>query len=181
VASGFFDGASFTNALVILTDTVDSSTLQVDNPPDGFASIGLQGNATVTVGGVSDTLTGRSTNPKNGSVFNGPFALNSTALSETGNTFSGADIGFEAEILILSTNTTADYATALQGTLGPLSGRAGISAGYQFATASGGYLELDSTSSSSTIAISAAPEPGSLLLSCLGLGLASIAYRRRRL
>ena len=182
IASGVFDGQPFSDALVTLTGTIDPSTLEVDNPPDGFAAISLKRDATVTVEGVSDLLTGRSANPANGSMFNGPFALNSTALSETGTTFSGADIGFEAEILILSTSDTgANYATALQGP-GSFSGRAGISVGYEFATGSGDFLQLNSTGSDATLTIAAVPEPGGLILFCLGtVGLVMVAHCKRRL
>jgi hypothetical protein len=180
IGSGVLDGTPFNDALVTLTGTIDSSTLEVDNPPDGFAAVSLTGNATVAVGGVSDTLTGHSLNPSNGSQFNGPFALNSTSLSTTGTTFSGADIGFEAEILILSTSdNTADYATALQGP-GTFSGHAGTSVGYQFTTASGGFLQLNSTASDATLTIAAVPEPGSLVLSCFGtVAVALVACRKR--
>jgi hypothetical protein len=181
IGSGVFDGQSFNDALVTLTGTIDSSTLDVDNPPDGFAAISLTGNATVAVGGVSDTLTGRSVNPANGSLFNGPFALNSTALSETSTTFMGADVGLEAEVVILSaSDSSANYATALVGT-GSVSGHAGISVGYEFATSSGGFLQLNSTASNATVTISAAPEPGSLILCCLGaVGMALVTYRKGR-
>ncbi len=181
IASGVFDGAPFTDALVTLTGTLEPGTLDVDNPLDGFAAVSIAGNATVTVGGASDTLTGRSSNPANGSQFNGTFALNSTSLSETSTSFSGADVAFDAEVLILSmSDTGANYATTLVGP-GSYSGTAGIAKGYEFVTASGGFLQLNSTSSSATFTISAAPEPGSLALSCVGaFGTALFAYRIRR-
>jgi hypothetical protein len=181
IASGVFDGTPFNDALVTLSGTIDYGTLAIDSPPDGFAAVSLIGNATVMVGGAVDTLTGRSVNPANGSMFNGTFALNSTGLSLTGNTYTGADIGFEAEVLILSTSDTgANYATTLTGP-GSYSGRAGIAKGYEFATASGGYLQINTAASDATFTIAAAPEPGSLLLACLStVGGALVVFRKHR-
>ncbi|HEY1598611.1 MAG TPA: PEP-CTERM sorting domain-containing protein [Pirellulales bacterium] len=179
--SGIFNGTPFTNALVTLTGTLNSGTFEVDNPPDGFASVKLTGNATISVLGVSDTLTGHSVNPNNGSQFNGPFELDSTSLSTNGTTFTGADIGLSAEILILSTSDmAANYATTLAGP-GTYSGQAGNSVGYEFATASGGFFQLTSPPTGGTVTIAAVPEPGSLVLSCLGtVGVALLAFRKRR-
>jgi hypothetical protein len=189
IGSGVFDGTSFTDALVTLTGTLNSGTFEVDNPPDGFASVKLTGNATVSIGGVSDTLTGRSVDPVNGSLFNGSFELDSTVLSESGTMFIGADIGLSAEVLILSTSDmSANYATTLAGP-GTYSGPAGSSVGFdgktpvgfQFATASGGFYQLNTKSSSSTLTIAAVPEPGSLVLSCLStIGMALVACRKLR-
>jgi hypothetical protein len=179
--SGVLDGTPFTDALVTLTGTLNSSTFEVDNPPDGFASVKLTGNANVSVGGVSDTLTGQSLNPSNGSQFNGPFELDSTVLTVSGPNFFGADIGLSAVVLIASTSDmSANYATALAGP-GTFSGQAGASVGYEFTTASGGFFQLSSKPSGGTVTIAAVPEPGSLVLSCLGAaGLALVAYRKRR-
>jgi hypothetical protein len=179
--SGVLDGTSFTDALVTLTGTLNSSTFEVDTPPDGFASVKLAGNATVSVGGVSDTLTGHSLNPNNGSQFNGPFELDSTVLTVSGPNFIGADIGLSAVILIASTSDmTANYATALSGP-GTFSGQAGVSVGYEFTTASGGFFQLSARPSGGTVTIAAVPEPGNLVLSCLGtVGVALVAYRKRR-
>ncbi|HEY4312809.1 MAG TPA: hypothetical protein VGN12_25390 [Pirellulales bacterium] len=179
--SGVLDGTPFTDALVTLTGTLNSSTFEVDNPPDGFASVKLVGNATISVGGVSDTLTGHSFNPSNGSQFNGPFELDSTALSVTNGTFTGADIGLSAVILILSTSDmSANYATTLAGP-GTYSGQAGASVGYEFTTASGGFFQLTSRPSGGTVTIANVPEPCSLALSCVGtVGVVLVAYRKRR-
>jgi hypothetical protein len=178
VGSGIFNGTPFTDALVTLRGTLDSSTFELDTN-NGLASVSLQENATVTVGGVSDTLTGRSSNPTNGLQFNGGFELDSSALSVTGTTFSGADVGFENVILILSTSDmNANYATALKEP-GSLSGRAGVDPGYQFMTTSGGFFELNTASSNATFTIAAAPEPGSLVLSCLGAVGAALVARRK--
>ncbi len=188
--SGVFDGTPFTDGLVTVTGILNFGTFEVDNPADGFASVKLTGNATVSVGGVSDTLTGRSVDPVNGSSFNGGFELDSTALSTNGITYTGADIGLSAEVLILSTSDmSANYASALAGP-GSFSGHAGssvgfegkTSVGFQFATASGGFFQLNSTSSNATLTIAAVPEPGSLLLSCLGtVGMVLACSKSRRL
>ncbi len=177
-ASGILDGSPFTNALVTLTGTLNSSTFQVDTN-HGFASVLLTGSPTVTVGGDSDTFTGRSLNPANGSQFNGGFELDSTGLTVTGSTYTGADVGFENVILMLSaSDPAANYATALAGP-GTVSGHAGISRGYQFFTTSGGFLELDSTSTNATFTIVATPEPGSQALFFLGAGGVARAARRK--
>ena len=181
--SGVLDGTPFTNALVALTGTFNTNTFVIDTN-NGFAQVSLTADPTVTVGGVSDTLTGRSLDTNNGSVFDGPFDLDSTALSERGTVFSGADVGFEGVVLILSTsNATANYATVLQGP-GATTGTAGIDPGIQFATSSGQYFELDSKSSDATFTISGAaspvPEPGSLTIAVIGaVSVALGAWRKR--
>jgi hypothetical protein len=180
--SGVFDGTAFANALVTLTGTYDSSTVVVDSSI-GLASVFLKTDATVTVGGVLDTLTGHSIDPHNGSQFNGPFEVDSSALSIVDGVFVGADVGLSAEVLILSTSSTsANYASALQA--GSLTGHAGTSVGFQFATTSGAFFELDSTTSSGTVTISggaaSVPEPGSLVLACLGtVGVALLGASRK--
>ena len=199
--SGVLDGTTFTNAQVTITGTFNTSTFFLENPSTGsFASVTLTSAPTVSVGGVSDTLTGLSKDP-NGSVFNagGHYEIDSTALSEGGLpvVFNGADIGFEAVVLILSTSdSSANYATALQGA-GSFSGTAGIPLGtdpnsgarlgFQFSTVGGPFFELDSTSAAATFTISggttssSVPEPGSLALAGFGaVGLVLGAWRKRR-
>jgi hypothetical protein len=181
--SGVLDGTAFSNALVTLAGTIDSSTYAVDNSI-GLASVFLTPDATVTVGGVTDTLTGHSLDPSNGSQFNGPFEVDATSLTEVHGVYLGADVEFSTVVLILSTSSmSANYASALE--VGAISGQAGADVAFQFATASGAFFQLDSTSGSSTVTIAggaaSVPEPGSLVLACLGtVGVGLGASRKRR-
>jgi hypothetical protein len=163
--SGVLDGTPFTNALVTLSGTFDT-TLVVSN--SFFAD--AHAITTVTVGGVSDTLT---------APFFGATEVFSTPGRAVG--FTVAAGGDD----VLDTTTTANAGYFLQGPSGPFSGPAIIQAGKHFATSAGPFFELDSVSTDAAMSFTGGaaptPEPGSLTLACIGaVSVGFGAFRRLR-
>lgn len=152
IGTGVLDGIAFSQALVTLSGTFDTTMVQ----NNGFFA-DARAVTTVTVGGVSDMLTA-------------PFA-GATEVFSTPDRALGFTVAAGGDD-VLDTLTTANVGYFLQGPFGPVSGPALIRAGFQFATLNGPYFELDSVSSDATISFgnngAVVPEPGSLTLACIG-------------
>ncbi len=157
-ATGTLGSSSFTDALVTLTFVGD--TANVTNPSSGIYRNPM-GTATVTVNGMTATLSGAS----GLDVF----------VNQTDDT---AGIETFATILTVTDSALASY--DLTGSIGPLTGTAGGSTGSHFPT-SGGDLVIASFTSTATfqaIVSASVPEPAGLLL--MGLGIAGLAAIRLR-
>ena len=160
--SGSLDGTAFTNQLVTITLTGNTSS--ITNPSSGLYF--LNGPASVTVATVgSDTFTDTMAAAENQS---------SHAVGITDTTTS---------LTLLWTANAALSTYDLSASIGPLSGGSLGNAGTAFATTGGsftitGALNVDHPSTF-TAAVSGVPEPGTLAL--LGIGVGLLAFGKRLL
>jgi hypothetical protein len=165
--SGALDGTSFTNQLVTITVTADTSNIAMA-APGLFRN--LVGTATVSVSTVgTDTLT------------QGPVFVNQTSMPT-------AAAGIAGRVPIMATFNSAFSSYAL-GAIGPTSGAPIISPGDTFATGSGTF-DLTSMGDTTFCAastggscspVSAVPLPAALPLFATGLaGLGLLGWRRKR-
>lgn len=159
VTSGTLDGTSFTNQLVTLTLSGDTGS--ITSPLAGIFN--LIGPASVTVATVgSDTFTD---------------SINAAA-NQANNSAGFGDVSSNHAIVFTTNPAFGSY--ALSASIGPLSGASNGNPGSAYAT-SGGSLILNGpfnidhpatfTASAST------PEPGTLALLGLGIGLISVGRR----
>lgn len=150
--SGSLDGVSFTNALV--TFTVVADTANSSNGGSG-TTFRLPGVTTVSVAGITDTLSDAST----GAVVN-------QALGVAGISDFTTHIG-----LTFVQNAGAFDTYTLMSPIGPVSGTGEVSI-FDFAT-DNGSLDLTGISGQATYsAVEPTPEPGSIAL--FGMGLVGI-------
>jgi PEP-CTERM motif len=149
--SGSLDGVSFTNALVTFTVVADPA-----NSSNGGAgtTFRLPGVTTVTVAGITDTLSDAST----GAVVNQGSGL--AGISD-----------FTTHIGLLFTIDPAAFDTyTLMSSIGPVSGNSEVSI-FDFAT-DNGSLDLSSAGQATFTAVETTPEPGTIAM--FGIGLAGI-------
>ena len=163
-ASGTLDGTSFTDALVTITLTGDTSTVTstaLVGPPWPSGLIEDAGTATVTVSGVgTDTFT------------DSMYVFDTASAEAVG--ITDGTLKYDA----LDTYDPAFATYGLTTSIGPITDSDAINPGHPFNT-EGGTLVLDSVPSfeSTFTATVATPEPGSLLL--LGMGFAGLLGIRK--
>jgi hypothetical protein len=163
--SGSLDGISFTNQLVTITMTADTSNI-TQRSPTFFENFGTTSITVSTAG--TDTLT----NPV---VF-------------VNQTFSPPTAGFTVLIGTLIGPSVMDtlnstFATYALGAIGPTSGASFINPGFAFATGSGTFSlsSMGDTTFTATAGVSAIPLPAAFPLFATGLGaLGLLAWRRKR-
>jgi hypothetical protein len=176
--SGTFDGSSFTDARVTLTTSFETSAV---GHLHSFSGLFVPEITTVTVGGVSDTLTGQASVGALG-TFPGQTELFTTGLGIFG-FFAVNDTSPTSDFVVLSTLALGSN-SSLDGPVGPVTATPGFSIGFQFLTAGGGFFESDSASTDATFTIGGAatptPQPGSLTLAVVGaVSVALGAWRKR--
>ena len=167
--SGTLDGTPFTNQLVTITMTADTSNITQPFPafPGFFENI--VGTTTVSVSTVgTDTLT------------NAFAAVDQTFTNPT----AAAGIGVSplTPIAIMDTFNSA-FATYALGVIGPTSGSSFIVPGVPFATGSGAFVlnSMGDTTFTATPGVSAVPLPAALPLFATGLvGLGLLGRRRKK-
>ena len=174
-ATGTLDTLPFTDALVSVTLTGDTSNVTAGPPP--FTDVLVNpGRATVSVSGIG---TGTFTDPieiidtlSDTAVLGGPAVL---ILDNT----SGTGILLQTGSVFLSYD--------LQGPLGPITGTGGVASGSHmtpiFPTTAGDLTwAVGQSLGTSTFTASTVPEPTSLTLFSAGLfGLTGLCLRRKRL
>ena len=160
--SGSLGGTNFSNALITITGTGDTSDVQEGSSSKIFL---VPISASVTVAGIgSGTFTDEMRAVVNQSV------LVAGISNLTKNRF------------VLGPNNPAFSAYDLKSSIGPLSGSSAFNSGFAFPTTAGNFIITSSSTASFTPStVSIVPEPSSFaLLGIGGLGLAVGAYRRRR-
>jgi len=161
VGSGSLGGMAFTNELITLTVTAD--TTGVMNPSPGFFTV-LSSLATVSVA----------------SVGSGTLAVGSFIFDRQSVQTAGLELGVP-DILDITNAAFATY--DLTTSIGPVTGSTTINAGSVFATSAGDFI-INTIAATGTfqamVGGSAVPEPSSILMAGLaalvGLGL----WSRRR-
>jgi hypothetical protein len=149
--SGALDGTSFTNQLVTIMMTADTSN--ITGGPTFFQN--LVGTTTVSVSTVgTDTL-----------KFAGAFA-------------NGQEAGFFVGVPIVIETSSSAFASYALGVIGPTSGPSVINPGINFQTGTGtfGLTSMGDTTFSATV-----PLPAALPLFATGLvGLGLLGWRRKK-
>jgi hypothetical protein len=156
--NGILDGTTFTNELVTLNLTANTSSIAIISPVLYY----LVGSASVTVASVgSDTFTDEMVEVSNTSVPWGGFG------------------DLTSNLIVLFIDDPAFSSYTLDTPLGPVSDVAYGNSGSTYNT-SGGYFEITGPldgSDSATFTAVAAPEPGTLAM--LGAGISLLVLGRR--
>lgn len=160
-ASGSLDGTAFTDALLTLTLTGDTTNLNSATP--GVFSI--IGTGIVSVAGIGND------------------AFTDQVDTVVTHDISGAGISdLTTNHLILFTLNSAFSTYGLTSSLGPLSGSGIHNPAFIIFPTTGGSFDIDSIGTvtyTAVVGTSAVPEPGSLLL--LGAGFAGLLGARKRM
>lgn len=152
--SGSLNGTSFSNALVTIVLTSDTSTITAGLKPGHFLDAGT---ATVTIAGFG------------AATFTDTMEAIANQDDPDAGIFADAGIGDETSDLILLATTNSGFSTYdLNGPIGPLSGAAGGNPSFSFPTSDGAFILISSENADLPATFSATlgsvPEPGTLWL-----------------
>ena len=158
-ASGSLGGTSFTDAMVILSMT-NNTTNVTNSAPGDFENVGTE---TVSIGGGT--------------------AVTFTDLTQVFSTQSVSTVGFEDLVLddILGDIDASFASYDLKTSIGPIVGSSEFDAGSSFPTTGGAFVLTSVGESTFTAATSAIPEPSTWAMMLIGFaGLGYAGYRRAR-
>ncbi len=161
--SGSLDGQGFTNALITITGTGDTTNISGSGP----LRINIVSTTVTIAGGNSDTFQD---------------VIQAVANNNAGTNGSVAGFGdVTNKFFLLGTSSPALATYDLATPIGPIADRVIYNPGLTFKV-TGGIFRINSVSSLSTFTAStsaAVPEPASLAMMGLGLALAATAARSR--
>jgi hypothetical protein len=162
---GSLGGTAFTNKLVTLTFTGDTSNVTFFQGSNFTDYTNIPSVSTVTIAGVGTA------------TFNDALSL-SVFVFPTFSEFSATDTALSTDLLDTFAVASGFAGYNMQGPLSPVSGGAAYPVGTLFGTNLGNFAFTRSGGGTSTVS-AVAPEPSGLLL--IGLGLFSLAaYRTKR-
>jgi PEP-CTERM motif len=160
--NGVLGGTAFTDELVTLTFTADTSNV---TPGSGSSFTNIPSASTVTVAGLGSA------------TFTDPVLL-TVSPSSTYSEFSVTDTALSTDILDTFAVTSGFAGYDMTTPLSPVNGGAAFQVGTPFPTSVGNFEFTKSGGGVSTV--SAVPEPSSLFLIALGLSGVAVHRTRRR-